>query len=51
MLLVYNKLTIYPVLIPEVQEATTEVARNTVILEQVMGYGQNSVTLLDVKSR
>lgn len=51
MLLVYNKLTISPVLIPKVQEATTEVARNTCILEQFMGCGQNSVTLLDMKPR
>lgn len=40
MLLVYNKLTISPVLIPELQEATTEVTRNTRILEQFVGYGK-----------
>lgn len=51
MLLVYSKLTISPVLIPEVQEAAIEVARNTCTLEQLVGYGQNIVTLLDMKSR
>lgn len=51
MLLVYNKLTICPELIPEVQEATIEIARNTCILEQFMGYRRNSHLLLDMKSR
>lgn len=51
MLLIYNKLIVCPELIPKVQEATIEIARNACVLEQFTGYRQNSHLLLAMKSR